>query len=92
MMMLKEEHTVSMWYRGTEGGADKHKRERFVLERFDRGEAERGQHNKQGRMQEYDHQLYWLPQDNPRTKKKRNNDFHHYLSQRQRKHSRYSGV
>ena len=32
--------------------------ERCVQERFDRGGAERGHDNKQGSMEEYDHQLY----------------------------------
>ena len=38
--------------------AAKPKMERRMQERHDRGWSERGQHDKQGSMEEYDHQLY----------------------------------
>ena len=42
--------------------AAKPKMERCVQEIYDRGGAERGQCNKQGRMEKSDHQLYRRPQ------------------------------
>ena len=36
--------------------------ERCMQERHDRGGSERGQHDKQGSMEEYDHHLYQRPQ------------------------------
>ena len=42
--------------------AAKPKMERRMQERHDRGGSERGQYNKQGSMEEYDHQLYRRPQ------------------------------
>ena len=40
----------------------KPKVERCMQEKYDRGGAERGQHNKQGSMEEYNHQLHGRPQ------------------------------
>ena len=43
----------------TKENSEKNARCRHVIEeRHDRGGAERGQPNKQGSMEEYDHQLY----------------------------------
>ena len=51
-----------MWtYQGKEEEGAKLKMERCMQERHDRGVSERGQDNKQGSMEEYDHQLHRRP-------------------------------
>ena len=62
---MKEEPIVRRMLNVTYTGKRRRARptlmERRMQDRHDRGGSERGQDNKQGSLEEYDHQLYWRP-------------------------------
>ena len=63
-----EKNAICGHFRKKKKRAAKPKMERCMQERHDRGGVERGERNKQGSMEEQDHQLYRRPQMTGKTR------------------------